>query len=93
LVGCRVDVPCHPAATTLKRKERILTMRSTEEILGNVTWLIDALDDEALAEVQDLPFLEIAKDITIVAVSSQLSADGSRTPGRPKLRRRREDPS
>ncbi len=58
-------------------------MRSTEEILGNVTWLLDALDDEALAEVQDLPFLEMAKEITIVSVSSQLSADGSRTPGRP----------
>src|SRR2546422_9904500 len=58
-------------------------MRSTEEILGNVIWLIDALDDAALAEVQDLPFLEMAKDITIVSVSSQLSADGSRTPERP----------
>ena len=69
-------------------------MRSTEEILGNVIWLIDALDDEALAEVQDLPFLEMAKDITIASVSSQLSADGYRTPqGGPILRRRREDPS
>jgi hypothetical protein len=58
-------------------------MRSTEEILGNVTWLIEALDDEALAEVQDLPFLEMAKGITIVSVSRQLSADGSRTSGRP----------
>ena len=94
MVGCRVDVPCHPAATTLQRKERVLTMRSTEEILGNVIWLIDALDDEALAEVQDLPFLEMAKDITIASVSSQLSADGYRTPqGGPTLRRRREDPS
>jgi hypothetical protein len=82
LAGCRVGVPCHPAATTLKRKERVLTVRSTEEILGNVIWLIDALGDEALAEVQDLPFLEMAKDITIVSVSSQLSAAGSRTPGR-----------
>lgn len=94
VVGCRVDVPCHPAATTLQRKERVLTMRSTEEILGNVIWLIDALDDAALAEVQDLPFLEMAKDITIASVSSQLSADGYRTPqGGPTLRRRREDPS
>ena len=59
-------------------------MRSTEEILGNVIWLIDALDDAALAEVQDLPFLEMAKDITIASVSRQLSADGARTPGRPK---------
>ena len=68
-------------------------MRRTEEMLDNVIWLIDALDDEALAEVQDLPFLEMAKDITIIAVSSQLSADGSHTPGRPELRRRRENPS
>jgi len=68
-------------------------MRSTEEILGNVTWLLDALDDEALAEVQDLPFLEMAKEITIVSVSSQLSADGSRTPGRPNTADEKGGPS
>ena len=59
-------------------------MRSTEEILGNVIWLIEALDDDALAEVQDLPFVEMAKDITIASVSRQLSTDGSRTPERSK---------
>jgi hypothetical protein len=67
-------------------------MRSTEEILGNVIWLIEALDDEALAEVQDLPFVEMAKDITIGSVFSQLSADGSRTPGRPKTADGKEGP-
>jgi len=40
-------------------------MRSTEEILENVVWLISQFDDDALEEVQDLPFLEIAKDIAI----------------------------
>jgi hypothetical protein len=59
-------------------------MHSTEEILGNVIWLIEALDDEALAEVQDLPFVEMAKEITIVSVSSSAPRVGSRTPERSK---------
>jgi hypothetical protein len=34
---------------------------STEELLDNVVWLVNALDDAALAEVQDIPFLEMAR--------------------------------
>ena len=59
-------------------------MRSTEEILGNVIWLIDALNEEALTAVQDLPFVEMAKDITIASVSHSAPRVGSRTPGRSK---------
>jgi hypothetical protein len=40
-------------------------MRSTEEILENVALLIGLLDEDALAQVQDLPFLEMAKDVSI----------------------------
>jgi hypothetical protein len=40
-------------------------MQKTEEILQNVIWLIDAFDDEALEEVQDIPFLEMAKVVSI----------------------------
>ncbi len=40
-------------------------MQKTEEILQNVIWLIDACDDEALKEVQDIPFLEMAKVVSI----------------------------
>jgi hypothetical protein len=40
-------------------------MHNTKEILDNVVWLVNALDEEALAEVQDLPFLELAKGVTI----------------------------
>jgi hypothetical protein len=40
-------------------------MHSTKEILNNVVWLVNALDDDALAEVQDIPFLEMAKVVTI----------------------------
>jgi hypothetical protein len=59
-------------------------MRSTEEMLGNGIGLIDALDDEALAAVQDLPFVDMAKEITIAPVSSSAPRVGSRTPGRSK---------
>jgi len=40
-------------------------MRSAEEILENLVLLISLLDDDALEEVQDLPFLEMAKDVSI----------------------------
>ena len=47
-------------------------MHSAIEILKNVVWLINALDDQALGEVQDLPFLEMAKDVTITPASSRV---------------------
>ena len=68
-------------------------MRSTEEILGNVIWLIKALDDDALAEVQDLPFLEMAKDITIAAVSNSAPRSAPARQGGSKLCSRKEDPT
>ncbi len=40
-------------------------MRNAEEILENVVALISLLDDDALEEVQDLPFLEMAKDVSV----------------------------
>jgi hypothetical protein len=40
-------------------------MRNAEEILENVVLLISLLDDDALEEVQDLPFLEMAKDVSV----------------------------
>ena len=40
-------------------------MRNAEEILENVVMLISLLDDDALEEVQDLPFLEMAKDVSV----------------------------
>jgi len=43
-------------------------MRSAEEILENVVWLVSQLDNDGLEEVQDLPFLEMAKDVSIRAV-------------------------
>jgi hypothetical protein len=78
---------------TWQRKARGLTMRSTEEILGNVIWLIDALDDDALAEVQDLPFVEMAKNITIAAVSSNARRSAPARQGDTSLYRRKENPA
>ena len=43
----------------------VAAMRSAEEILENLVLLISLLDDDALEEVQDLPFLEMAKDVSI----------------------------
>jgi hypothetical protein len=43
----------------------VAAMRSAEEILENVVLLIGLLDDDALEEVQDLPFLEMAKDVSV----------------------------
>jgi len=68
-------------------------VRSTEEILGNVIWLIEALDDDALAEVQDLPFVEMAKDITIRSVSSSAPRSAPARQRDPTLCRRKEDPT
>jgi hypothetical protein len=39
-------------------------VRSAEEILENVVLLISFLDDVALREVSDLPFLEMAKYVS-----------------------------
>jgi hypothetical protein len=68
-------------------------VRSTEEILGNVIWLIEALDDDALAEVQDLPFVEMAKDITIRSVSSSAPRSAPARQRGSKLCSRKEDPT
>ena len=40
-------------------------MPATEEILNNVVWLANALDEDALGDVQDIPFLEMAQAVTI----------------------------
>lgn len=40
-------------------------MLDTIEILENVIWLVNAFDDEALGEMQDIPLLEVAKSVTI----------------------------
>ena len=53
-------------------------MHGAEEILSNVVWLIDNFDDEALEAVRDIPFLEMAKAVTI-APSSVTSTPSSRT--------------
>ena len=53
-------------------------MHGAEEILRNVVWLIDNFDDEALEAVRDIPFLEMAKAVTI-APSSVTSTPSSRT--------------
>ena len=78
---------------TRQRKARGLTMRSTEEILGNVIWLIEALDDDALAEVYDLPFVEMAKEITIASVSSSAPRSAPVRQGSPRPYGRMEDPT
>jgi hypothetical protein len=39
-------------------------MLTADEILGNVVWLVNAIEDEALEEVQDVFFLELAKVVT-----------------------------
>jgi hypothetical protein len=48
-------------------------MHSTDEILDNVVWLVSALDEEALAEVQDIPFLEMAKVVTIAPLPASFA--------------------
>ena len=40
-------------------------MPTTEEILNNLVWLVNALDEDALGDVQDIPFLEMAQVVTI----------------------------
>jgi len=37
----------------------------TEEILENIVWLAELLDEEALRHLPDLPFLELEKSISI----------------------------
>jgi hypothetical protein len=41
----------------------------TDEILENAALLIHFLDDAALVKVADLPFLEMAKDVSITPLS------------------------
>ncbi len=41
--------------------------QQTEEILENVVWFISQFDDATLKEVQNLPFLEMAKAASIFA--------------------------
>jgi len=53
-------------------------MHRAEEILTNVAWLINNFDDEALEAVQDIPFLEMAKAVTITP-SPVTPAPSSRT--------------
>lgn len=53
-------------------------MHRAEEILTNVAWLINKFDDEALEAVQDIPFLEMAKAVTITP-SPVTPAPSSRT--------------
>lgn len=48
-------------------------MYSTEEILTNVAWLVNALDEEALAEVQDIPLLEMAKAVTVTPLPADFT--------------------
>ncbi|MGH7772385.1 MAG: hypothetical protein ACREQA_09120 [Candidatus Binatia bacterium] len=36
-----------------------------EEILENIVQLAELLDDEALEQIADLPFLELAKSVSI----------------------------
>lgn len=52
-------------------------MTNTNEILSNVAWLVDALDDDGLHEVRDLPFLEMAKVVRIAGASARGSSAAS----------------
>ena len=45
-------------------------MCSTEEILSNVVWLVNALDEEGLSAVQDVPFIEMAKSVSISSATN-----------------------
>jgi len=53
-------------------------MPTTNEILDNVVWLVNALNEDALNDVQDLPFLEMAQAISI-SQSSPKSAEGAQS--------------
>ena len=45
--------------------ERKITSKSTLEILETIVQLADILDTEALYQIADVPFLELAKAISI----------------------------
>ena len=45
--------------------ERKITSKSTQEILETIVQLADILDTEALYQIADVPFLELAKAISI----------------------------
>jgi hypothetical protein len=45
--------------------ERKITSKSTQEILETIVQLADLLDTEALDQIADIPFLELAKAISI----------------------------
>jgi hypothetical protein len=40
-------------------------MPETTEILDNVIWLVNTLDDEALGDIREIPLLEMAKAVSI----------------------------
>ena len=40
-------------------------MSDAKEILDNVIWLVEALNEEALGEVGDIPLLEMAKSVVV----------------------------
>jgi hypothetical protein len=45
--------------------KRKIAMKSTQEILETIVQLADLLDTEALDQIADVPFLELAKAISI----------------------------
>jgi len=45
--------------------ERKITSKSTQEILETIVQLADILDTEALYQIADVPFLELAKAISV----------------------------
>ena len=51
--------------TSWREVGEAVMIRQVEEILENVGGLIGHLDDFALKEVQDLPFLEMTKYVSI----------------------------
>jgi hypothetical protein len=50
-------------------------MCRTDEILSNVVWLVEAIDEQRLPEIEDIPFLEMAKSVHIVRPPQQSYLD------------------
>ena len=46
-------------------EHRIEAPPPTAAILANVAWIIDQLDRRGLAEIDDIPVLELAKHISV----------------------------
>jgi hypothetical protein len=61
-------------------------MHTAEQILDNVIWLVNALGDDALRDVQDIPMLEIARAVTIAPVRQR--GAGPAQPARTRVRPR-----